>query len=145
MHPSHLLRLIVAMVPAAVFATSVAAQDLDYVPDPKADQPCKECGVVFEIRTVTTEREVARTMEERAPPMGPFISFPLGRDPNAKPQVGVVGSKEMRKELQETFYEVVVRFDDDRFTLFEVSDVSGFQVGDRVRVRQNRIEPIDRP
>ena len=57
----------------------------------------------------------------------------------------MVGSKEMRKELQETFYEVVVRFDDDRFTLFEVSDVSGFQVGDRVRVRQNRIEPIDRP
>ena len=145
MCPPHLLRLIVAMVPVAVFATSVPAQDAEYVPDPKANQPCEECGVVFEIRSITTEREVARTMEERAPPAGPFISFPLSRDPKARPEVGVIGSKEMRKELQETHYEVVVRFDDDRFILLEVSDVSGFQVGDRVRVRQNRIEPVNRP
>lgn len=143
MHPPYLLRLIVALVPIAVFATSVPAQDLEYVPDPAADQPCKECGVIYEIRPVTTEREVARTMEERAPPAGPFISFPLTRDPQAKPQIGVIGSKEMRKQLQETYYEVVVRFDDDRFTLIEVSDVSGYQVGDRVRVSQNRIEPLD--
>lgn len=143
MHPPRLLRLMIALVSAAVFATPVPAQDTEAVPGPNAGEPCRECGVIYEIRSVTVEREAARTIEEQAPQTGPFISIPLGRNPNATPEVGVVGSKEMRERLQETYYEVVVRFDDDRFTLLEVSDVSGFQEGDRVRVVQNRIEPLD--
>ena len=46
---------------------------------------------------------------------------------------------------ENTEYEVVVRFDDGRFTLIKVWDVANLRVGDRVHVHQNRIEPVDKP
>ncbi len=129
----------------ALFATAVISQELDPSAGMAGAQACTECGVIFEIKTITTERELARTLEERAPPTGPFINIPLTAKPGAHPEVGVIGSRQMRKELQEKEYEVVVRFDDGRFTLIMLRDISNLQVGDRVRVRQNRIEPVDLP
>ena len=127
------------------FATPVTGQETGNAPDSAAEEPCRQCGTVFEIKPITTERELARTLEERAPPAGPFINIPLTRKPGAQAEIGVMGSKQMRKELQQTEYEVVVRFDDDRFTLIKVRDVSKLRVGDRVRVIQNRIEPLGQP
>ena len=124
-------------------ATPVTAQYGTVVPDTAREETCRQCGTIFEIKAITTERELARTLEEQAPPAGPFLNIPLTRDPNARAEVGVIGSRQMRKELQQTEYEVVVRYDDDRFTILRVKDIANMRVGDRVRVNQNRIEPID--
>ncbi len=135
------LRFIFVALLNALFATAVTAQDAGVAPD----EPCRQCGTVFEIKSITTERELARTLEERAPPAGPFLNIPLTRKPDAHAEIGVTGSSQMRKELQQTKYEVIVRYDDNRFTLIMVRDVSNLRVGDRVRVIQNRIERIDQP
>jgi len=140
----HVARFSLAALLGALFTTPVIGQDPGRLSGPAVNQPCMECGVIFDIRSVTTEREVAKKFDDH-PLEGPFIKFPLSRDPAAKPEVGVIGSKEMREQLEQTVYEVVVRFDDNRFTLIEVSDVSNLHVGDRVHVHQNRIEPVDTP
>lgn len=128
----------------AVFCSTFAlAQESNQLSGPAVNQPCMECGVIYEIKTLTSEREVARTVEERAPPAGPFINIPLGRNPVSQPSIGAVGDKKMRGQFEETTYEIVVRFDDDRFLRLETRDVSGLYVGDRVRVRQNQVERID--
>ena len=146
MYPAYCARFFVVVVLAALVALAAFAQNPDRLSGPAVNDPCMECGVIYEIRPITSERPVAKTtMEEGAPPVGPTINFPLTRDPDAKAEVDVFGSKKMREGLEETVYEVVVRFDDDRFTRVEVSDVSNLQVGDRVHVHQNRIEPVDQP
>lgn len=142
--PMRITRFALASLLGVLFAMPVSGQEPGRLSGPAVNQPCMECGVIYEIKTITTERELPGTFDERAPPTGPFINFPLTRKRSAKPEVGVVGSKEMRKQLKETVYEVVVRFDDDRFTRIEVRDVSKLRVGDRVHVHQNRIEPVDK-
>lgn len=136
----------VILVFLVVQPTSFAIAQNSHRPSgPGVDQLCKECGVIYEIRQLTSEREFARTLEERVPEAGPTINIPLGRNPNAKPQISVYGSRKMREQMQEHIYEVVIRFQDGRFMRIEVSDVSNLSLGERVRVYQNRIEPDDRP
>lgn len=126
-----------------LFATPVTGQESGGVPESAADEPCRQCGTIFDIKPITTEREFARTFEKEAPPAGPFLNIPLTKNPGAQAEIGVYGSRKQRKQMVETEYEVVVRYDDDRFTLLRVRDISNLRVGDRVRVNQNRIEPID--
>ncbi len=127
----------------AICCSSLAlAQDDGRLSGPAVNQECMECGVIYEIKAITTEREVARTIEEEAPPAGPFINIPLGRNPVEKPRIGAIGDERMRSQLEQTEYEIVVRFDDDRFVRIVSSDVTGLRVGDRVRVRKNRVEPL---
>jgi hypothetical protein len=45
--------------------------------------------------------------------------------------------------MTEIYYEVVIRFDDNRWSRIELPDVSGLKAGDRVHVHRNRIEPDD--
>ena len=99
--------------------------------------------MVYEIRQLTGERELARTLEEQAPEAGPIITIPLTRKPEARPRVSVVASEAARKSMVESTYEVVIRYDDGRFTRREVSDISNLSIGARVHVHQNRIEPAD--
>ena len=54
------------------------------------------------------------------------------------------GTTHMRTQLEEYVYEVVVRYDDGRFTRIETSDISELSLGATVRVYQNRIELYDR-
>ena len=136
-------RFILFALLGVLFATPVTGQETGDVPDSMASEPCRQCGTIFEIKPITTERELARTFEEQAPPAGPFINIPLTRNPDAQAEIGVYGSRKRRKEMVETEYEVVVRYDDDRFTVLRVRDIANMRVGDRVRVNQNRIEPID--
>lgn len=139
------LRLTFVAFLSVLFVTPVTGQEAGVSSGSASDEPCRQCGTIFEIKSITTERELAKTLDERAPPAGPFINIPLTRKPDAEARIGVIGSKQMRKRLQETEYEVVVRYDDNRFTLIMVRDVSNLRVGDRVRVIQNRIERIDEP
>ena len=136
-------RFILVVFVSSWFAVPVTGQDGSVAADPVREEACRQCGTIFEIKPIITERELARTVEERAPPAGPFLNIPLTRDPNARAEIGVIGSRQMREDLQQTEYEVVVRYDDDRFTLLRVRDIYNLRVGDRVRVVQNRIEPID--
>jgi hypothetical protein len=136
-------RFILVALLGVLFATPVVGQETGNVPDSVADDHCRQCGMIFDIRAITTERELARTFEEQAPPAGPFINIPLTKNPDAQAEIGVYGSRKIRKKMVETEYEVVVRYDDDRFTVLRVRDIANMRVGDRVRVIQNRIEPIE--
>ena len=136
-------RFSLLVLASLLIATPVMGQYGMVDRDAASEETCRQCGTIFDIKAITTEREFARTLEEQAPPAGPFLNIPLTRDPNARAEIGVIGSRQMRKDLQETEYEVVVRYDDDRFTILRVRDLSNMRVGDRVRVVQNRIEPIE--
>ncbi|UCH48410.1 MAG: hypothetical protein JSU95_00905 [Betaproteobacteria bacterium] len=128
---------------SVLVATHATGQEAGVVPDPAREEPCRQCGMIFDIKPITTEREFARTFEEETPPAGPFVNIPLTKKPDAQAEIGVYGSRKIRKQMVETEYEVVVRYDDDRFTLIRVRDIANLRVGDRVRVNQNRIELID--
>lgn len=101
---------------------------------------CRECGVVSGIREVQRERESARTLTERLPPVGPVFGFTFGGDAPVKQFVGAVGNQEMRDRLVEISYEVTVRFNDGRYSVLETRDGADLRVGDPVKVINNRIE-----
>jgi hypothetical protein len=141
----HYARFILLAVPFVIITALAFAQYSSPPSGPGVDQLCRECGVIFEIREIASERKFARTLEEQASPPGTTISIPLTSKPEAnKPVFGAYGSRKMRKQLEERSYEIVIRYDDDRFTRREVSDVTGLYVGARVRVYQDHIEPYDR-
>jgi len=102
---------------------------------------CRECGVVTGIRELQHERESARTLTERLPPVGPVFSFSFGGDaPKNNVFVGAVGNQEMRDRLVEISYEVTIRFNDGREAVVETRDGADLRVGDPVKVINNKIE-----
>lgn len=127
--------LLVALVQPA------AAQEAGRRSDPSVNQPCPECGIVYEILEIRRERPLART--DRPLPVGPTLRFSLGDKADDKPHVDIFGSRSMREQAVETYYEVVIRFDDNRWGRLELPEVSRLKVGDRVHVHDNRIEPDD--
>jgi hypothetical protein len=139
----HIARFAVLAFPVVALTALAIAQESSQPLGPGKDQLCRECGVVYEIRQLTGERELARTLEEQAPEAGPIITIPLGKKTDGKPRIGVVASESARKSMVESTYEVVIRYDDGRFTRREVSDISNLSIGARVHVHQNRIEPAD--
>jgi len=137
-------RLILLAAPFALLTAFAFAQYSSAPAGPGVDQLCKECGVIYEIRQLTSERQFARTLEDQTSPPGTTISIPLTSRPEAnKPVFGAYGSRTMRKQLEEHVYEVVVRYNDGRFTRIEMSDISDLSLGATVRVYQNRIELYD--
>ena len=110
-------------------------------PDSGAAQ-CGECGMISGIRELQRERESARTLSERLPPVGPVFSFSFGGGdtPSNDIFVGAVGNKEMRDRLVEISYEVTVRFNDGRYRVMETRDGADLRVGDPVKVVNNKIE-----
>jgi hypothetical protein len=122
---------------------SASAQEYAGPDSPSIGDPCPQCGSIVEIREIEQEREMARLLPERAPPVGPIIRFNFGEGSDHKPHVGAIGSKPMRDYLTERHYEVTIRFDDGRFGFIELPVASGLKVGDRIRLRQGRIEPDD--
>jgi hypothetical protein len=140
----HYARFVLLAVPFVIITALAFAQYSSPPSGPGVDQLCKECGVIFEIQEIASERAFARTLEEQASPAGATINIPLGRKSDNRAQLGVYGTRDMRSQLEERSYEIVIRYDDDRFTRREVSDVTGLYVGARVRVYQDYIEPYDR-
>lgn len=102
---------------------------------------CRDCGVVTSIRELQSERESARTLTERLPPVGPVFNFSFGAGASDKNVfVGAVGSQEMRDRLVEISYEVTVRFNDGRYRVVETRDGVDLRVGDPVKVTHNKID-----
>jgi len=123
-------------------AVLVSGQDPDVSPRQGEGESCAECGVIYDIQGITTESPAARTMQPEGAPVGPFLNIPLTRKPGVDPEIGAYGSRKWRKEFEVTRYEVIVRFDDGRYTLIEMDDASALRIGQRVRVRQKRVEPL---
>ena len=120
--------------------------------DPSVASPCPECGSIYEVREIKRERESARSLPQDTatgnlpqdtPSMGPMIRFTLGDKADRQPHVDVVGSRKMREAMTYSYYEVVVRFDDNRWQRIELPDATGLKAGDRIHVHQGRIEPDD--
>jgi len=127
---------------------------------PKAQPPgnavrtCRDCGVVRSIREVRTERTAPtqnvyasspQYLESRpfAPPVvGPAFSLTWGAGQQPQTSVGAVGSPQMQQRLTEISYEIIVRFDDGRFGLFEQDDPADLRIGDKVVVVNKRVEKL---
>lgn len=138
------MRAILKVLATALLLTVLqpaGAQEAGRRSDPSVNQPCPECGIVYEILEIRRERPLART--DRPLPVGPMLRFSLGDKADDKPHVDIFGSRSMREQAVETYYEVVIRFDDNRWGRLELPDVSRLKVGDRVHVHDNRIEPDD--
>ncbi len=129
---------------ALLFAVVCAAQEQSGRGDPSVNLPCPECGVIFSIREVKRERGSARNLPDNPAPVGPMIRFSLGDKADRGPHFDVVDSAAMREAMTETYYIVVVRFDDNRWQRIELPDATGLKVGDHIHVHQNLIEPDDR-
>lgn len=140
---SRLVCVLVAAV-ALLLAADGGAQVKGERDDPSVSLPCPECGVIYDIREIKRERESARNLPQNPALVGPMIRFTLGDKADRRPHVDVVGSRSMREAMMDTYYEVVVRFDDNRWQRIELPDAIGLKVGDRVHVHQNQIEPDDR-
>ena len=110
---------------------------------PSVDDPCPECGVIYEIREIKRERESARNPPKGPVAVEPIIRFSLGDKADRRAHVDIYGSPSMREAMIEKYYEVVISFDDGRWGRVEVPDVSRLNVGDRIHVHNNRIEPDD--
>ncbi len=144
MHKIFRLVFLPVAVVALLLSTECGAQVKSNRDDPSVAQPCPECGVIYSIREIKRERESARNLPENPAPAGPMIRFSLGDPADRGPHVDVVGSRSMREAMMQTYYIVVVRFDDNRWQRIELPDVTGLKVGDRIHVHQNLIEPDDR-
>lgn len=142
-----ILRLVCSMAGGAALvaaATLCGAQDHSERNDPSVNLPCPECGAIFDIREQKRERESARTAPSNPDSTKWTIRLTLGDKADPHPHVDLIGSRAMREAMTETYYVVVVRFDDNRWQRIEVADREGLKIGDRVHVHQNRIESDDR-
>jgi hypothetical protein len=143
MRTSTLLSSILVAAVALLVATVCAAQEKSGRDDPSVNLPCPECGIIYEIREIKRERESARNPPQNPAPVGPMIRFSLGDKADRGPHVDVLGSRAMRESMVERYYEVIVRFDDNRWQRIELPDATGLKTGDRVHVHRGRIEPDD--
>jgi hypothetical protein len=137
--PKFLLGMVLA--PLLLAAAPAVGQEAGRRSDPSVNQLCPECGIVYEILEIRRERPLPRT--DRPLPVGPTLRFSLGDKADHKPHVDIFGNRSMREQAVEKYYEVVIRFDDNRWGRLELPDVSRLKVGDRVHVHDNRIEPDD--
>lgn len=124
------LFLVLAIVPAAAGETGRRS-------DPSVNLPCPECGVIYDIREIRRERPLPESGHPL--PVGPTLRFSLGDKADDKPHVDIFGSRSMRDEATEIYYEVVIRFDDNRWGRIELPDALDLKAGDRVHVHDNRI------
>jgi hypothetical protein len=155
---------------AATLVLAAAAQAVEDLPPPPpapdtrapaanrgAPVDCKNCGAVRSIRAVERERAAGReispymtseqyldTRRYSEPRVGPVFGMTFGAGQQTRTFVGAAGSSTMRQRILEIVYEVTVRFDDGRYGLVEMSDASGFRVGDRVRVVDNQLQLLPR-
>ena len=123
-------------------------------PRANAVRTCGDCGVVRSIREVRTERAAPtqnvyasspQYLQSRPfdpPVVGPAFSLSWGAGQQPQTSVGAVGSPQMQQRLTEISYEIIVRFDDGRFGLFEQDDPADLRIGDKVMVVNKRVEKL---
>ncbi len=99
---------------------------------------CRDCGIIQSVREVQRQREGA---VGGAGPMGFVVYIPIGAGrEKGESYVGSVGNREWQNIATSTSYEFTVRMDDGDFRLIRRDGPSDFQIGERVRVRGDRIE-----
>jgi hypothetical protein len=91
-----------------------------------------------------TSDQYLSTRQYSEPRVGPVFGMTFGPGQETRTFVGAAGSQTMRQRLLEIVYEVTLRFDDGRYGLLELNDVSRFRVGDHVRVVDNQLELLPR-
>jgi hypothetical protein len=119
---------------------------------PKADVKgrCVDCAVIRSIRQIERERparempsyigspQYLESRQYSQPQVGPVFGIRFGPGRTSETYVGAAGSETMRRRIVEISYEVIVRFDDGRFSRIELADIGDLRAGDRVRVVDNR-------
>jgi hypothetical protein len=97
---------------------------------------CPECGVVRSVRNVV--KETRSPPVDNAKPSGLVASIPLGSG-GGKSSLG--SSTQLGKDAVPTVstWEVIVRYDDGRFTLITADDFPDVKEGDRVRVEKGQL------
>ena len=125
------------------------------VQEKAVEDDCTDCAVVRSIRQVQRERATGdvpgymtspQYLDQRRysePTVGPVVGFSFGPGSEGnRPFVGAAGSSTMRNRVLNVFYEVVLRYDDERLRQLEVTEIGDVRVGDRVRVVDNRLEVV---
>lgn len=136
--------------PSAIIDPALKSSNAPLVRE-SPSRKCENCAVIRSIREIERSRPAptlqgyiaspqyrdTRTYSE--PRVGPVLGFTFGPQ-GGRGFVGAAGSPEMQARLKNS-YEVVVRFDDGRYAIYEQEDVSALRVGDKVRVIDNRAVP----
>ena len=120
-------------------ASAVAAPPDTRLPPPEPAGACADCGVVRSVRMVTKELR-ADPAKSDARPSGLVASVPLGG--GGKMETG--SSSKIGKDAPTTSetWEIVIRLDDGRFRVLNVTESPDVKAGDKVRIEANgRISP----
>lgn len=129
------MRILLACLLAASAPWSVA-QNLDKdLPKQPSAAKCADCGVVRSVRAKTKELRGADTTDD-ARPSGLVATIPLGKG-GGKPEAG--SSTRIGKDAVATSesWEIVVRMDDGRMRVMNVTQRPEVRDGDKVRVEPN--------
>jgi hypothetical protein len=151
------LAVTVAVIAALTSATPARAQTIQ-IPDFRqtpsvaremSEGSCNECGVIRSIREVNKRRDggpayatrtgTASSFDARV--VGALVVMPFGPgSPDKTSFVGGAGTSDMRDRFSEVSYDLILRMDDGTFRTIERRDGAQYNVGDRVRIADGRLE-----
>ena len=126
-----------------LFVTVLPTAWAQVAPDPPAPPPpsttvpkggCADCGVIRSIRPITKKEPTPPA--EQAKPSGLVATVPLG---GGKVQVGSSTKLGRDVEHTSTVYEVIVRYDDGRYTMVMLDEQGDWKEGDKVRVEKGKL------
>ncbi len=101
-------------------------------------RPCADCGEIRSIRRIERQQRPPNSAPDR--PSGLVATIPLD---GSKPTVGSSTRADRRLEPPLVTYEVIVKLDDGRIrVLIQDEDPDGLQMGDRVRIEDNKVRPL---
>jgi hypothetical protein len=102
-------------------------------------QACADCGEIRSIRRIEREQRPQNAVPES--PSGLVATIPLGPG-GGKPTVGSSTRADRLRDPPLVTYEVIVKLDDGRFrVLIQDDEPEGLQMGDRVRIEDNKVRP----
>lgn len=97
-------------------------------------ETCAECGVIQSVRAITKTEPPPPT--DSAKPSGLVATVPLG---GGKPKVGSSTRLGRDASTRNTEWEVIVRYDDGRFTALRLDEPGDWRDGDKVRVDRGQL------
>jgi len=121
----------------ALPAWSQVAPNPPAPPPPATTVPkggCADCGVIRSVRPITKKEPTPPA--EQSKPSGLVATVPLG---GGKVQVGSSTKLGRDVEHTSTVYEVIVRYDDGRYTMVMLDDAGEWKEGDKVRVDKGKL------
>lgn len=130
-------RILTFLLLCALPAWSQVSPNPPAPPPPATTVPkggCADCGVIRTIQAVT-KKEPALPADQ-AKPSGLVATVPLG---GGKVQVGSSTKLGRDVERSSTIYEVIVRYDDGRYTRVVLDDPGEWKEGDKVIVDKGKL------